>query len=82
MTKIFNKTHPDFRPVKVKVYKDAGKVPIMEGVTSIRKDGSLKFTFDVNAYFSEEAEFGVVANYLVSIEQWKTTGKGKPIEED
>jgi isopropylmalate/homocitrate/citramalate synthase len=79
MTKIFNKAHPDFRSVKVRVYKDDGKTPISEGVTSIRKDGSLKFTFDVNVFFGEDAEFGTVAQYRVAIEQWKS-GKGKPID--
>lgn len=78
MAKIFSKTHQDHRPVKVKVYKDGEKNPIMEGVTSIRSDGSLKFSFNVNVYFSEEAEFGTVAQYRVAIEHWKT-GKGVPI---
>lgn len=77
--KIFNKSHPDYRPVRIRIYKDDTPTPIHEGVTSIRVDQSLKFSFDVNVFFNEEAEFGDIAKYTVRVEQWKS-GKGKPIE--
>lgn len=71
-TKIFNKSHPKFRPVKFKVYKNDEKTPIMEGATSIRTDSSINFSFDVSAFFNEDAEFGTVAVYTVKVEQWKS----------